>query len=90
MFFVSLYNDSVSETDKNEDAADLYLAIPFLVTVWFYIAQAIKRCHDRGNIGLFLIVPFYYLWMLFGDGDPYENKYGPDPKLRDIAKEDTE
>ena len=51
---------------------------------WFLWAQGAKRCHDRDNSGWYQIIPFYGLWMLFGDGDAYENSYGPDPKGRDI------
>lgn len=51
---------------------------------WFILAQGAKRCHDRGNSGWFQIVPFYGLWMLFADGDEFENDYGVDPKGRNI------
>ena len=51
---------------------------------WFIIAQGAKRCHDRGNSGWFQIIPFYMLWMLFADGDEFENDYGHDPKGRNI------
>ena len=48
--------------------------------LWFYIAQGAKRCHDRGNSGWYQIIPFYSLWMLFGNSDVGENEYGPRPK----------
>lgn len=50
----------------------------------FILAQGAKRCHDRDNNGWWQFIPFYFLWMLFGDGDEYENDYGKDPKGRDI------
>ena len=58
--------------------------IILIFVIWFGLAQGAKRCHDRNNNGLWQFIPFYGLWMLFGDGDPYENDYGPDPKGRDI------
>jgi len=51
---------------------------------WFLWAQGAKRCHDRDNTGWYQIIPFYVLWMLFGDGDAYENSYGVDPKGREM------
>lgn len=47
---------------------------------WFMFAQGAKRCHDRGNSGWFQLIPFYSLWMLFGDSEPGTNEYGPNPK----------
>ena len=47
---------------------------------WFTWAQGAKRCHDRGNSGWFQIIPFYGLWMLFGDGEIGDNEYGSNPK----------
>lgn len=51
---------------------------------WFIYAQSAKRCHDRDNSGWYQFIPFYGLWMLFANGDAYENSYGPDPKGRNI------
>jgi uncharacterized membrane protein YhaH (DUF805 family) len=53
----------------------------FLAT-WICLASGAKRCHDRGNSGLYQLIPFYGLWMLFGDGDHGSNHYGADPKGR--------
>ena len=47
---------------------------------WFFWAQGAKRCHDRGNSGWYQIIPFYCLWMIFGNSDVGENEYGPRPK----------
>ena len=57
-----------------------FLFIFFIPMLWFYIAQGAKRCHDRGNSGWYQIIPFYSLWMLFGNSDVGENEYGPRPK----------
>lgn len=58
--------------------------ILYIVALWFYIAQGFKRCHNRGNNGFYQFAPFYFLWMIFADGDPYENDYGTNPKGRDF------
>ena len=48
--------------------------------LWFFWAQSAKRCHDRGNSGWYQIIPFYGLWLLFGDGEVGDNEYGSNPK----------
>ena len=57
-----------------------FLFIFWIPMIWFYIAQGAKRCHDRGNSGWYQIIPFYSLWMIFGNSDVGENEYVPRPK----------
>lgn len=64
------------ETDPSKAILGLIL-IPVL---WFLWAQGAKRCHDRGNSGWYQIIPFYFLWLLFGEGEVDENDYGVNPK----------
>jgi uncharacterized membrane protein YhaH (DUF805 family) len=54
--------------------------IAFIPLVWFLWAQGAKRCHDRGNSGFYQLIPFYALWMLFGDSEDGVNEYGANPK----------
>ena len=56
----------------------LYIAIT-TITIWFLL-QGAKRCHDRGNSGLYQLIPFYIFWMLFGVGENKENEYGSNLK----------
>lgn len=60
----------------------LLAAVLAVASLWFTWAQGAKRCHDRDNSGWYQVIPFYVFWMLFADGDSYENNYGPDPKGR--------
>ena len=57
-----------------------FLALVFLLSTYVIIVQGAKRCHDRGNSGWFQLIPFYFLWLLFGDGQEGTNEYGPNPK----------
>lgn len=56
------------------------LGFAFIPLLWFTWAQGTKRCHDRGNSGWYQLIPFYGLWMLFGEGDYGINGYGENPK----------
>ena len=72
---------SASLTDSAAEGwgANAFFLVPLLPATWFIIAQGIKRCHDRGNSGWWLLVPFYHFWMLFADGDIGPNEYGENP-----------
>lgn len=57
-----------------------------IASLWISLALGVKRAHDRGRSGLFLLlflVPLLNLWplveLLFIPGTPGENKFGPDP-----------
>ena len=56
----------------------LILALPLY---WIYFVQGAKRCHDRGNSGWYQLIPFYFFWMIFAEGDDVINEYGPNPKM---------
>ena len=57
------------------------LLIVYIPLLWFLWAQGAKRCHDRGNSGWWQIIPFYVFWLIFADGTPEINEYGPSPKF---------
>lgn len=44
------------------------------------IAVAVRRMHDIGKNGWFLLIPFYNIILTASEGTKGENKYGPDPK----------
>ena len=52
-----------------------------LLMVWFALAQSVKRCHDLGLKGWWLlIIPFIFFVLLFSGGERGENNYGEDPR----------
>ena len=65
---------------SNSNSSSIILLILYIPILWFMLSQGAKRCHDRGNSGWFQIIPFYFLWMLFADGDFGPNQYGYNPK----------
>ncbi len=44
------------------------------------IGVAIRRMHDVGKSGWFMLIPFYNLYLACCDSDLGENEYGPNPK----------
>jgi uncharacterized membrane protein YhaH (DUF805 family) len=64
------------------EMVDRYSAVSLILIplIWFLLAQGAKRCHDRGNSGWYQLIPFYFLWMIFAEGEPLENEYGSSPK----------
>ena len=61
------------------DSEEYYILL--IPMIWFLWAQGAKRCHDRSNSGWYQIIPFYFLWMLFGSGDCVTNEYGVNPRV---------
>ena len=58
----------------------------YIIMIWPHIAVGVKRCHDRGRTGWFLLiffVPLLQLWPLvelyFLKGTTGSNEYGEDP-----------
>jgi uncharacterized membrane protein YhaH (DUF805 family) len=50
-----------------------------LALLWWFLAYGAKRCHDLGNSGFYQLIPFYFLFMLFQEGDVGDNFYGQNP-----------
>ena len=44
------------------------------------IAVGVRRMHDVGKSGWYLLIPFYNLYLACTDGDKGSNEYGADPK----------
>jgi uncharacterized membrane protein YhaH (DUF805 family) len=44
------------------------------------IAVGVRRMHDVGKSGWFLLIPIYNLILAVREGESGPNKYGPDPK----------
>jgi uncharacterized membrane protein YhaH (DUF805 family) len=44
------------------------------------IAVAVRRMHDVGKSGWFLLIPIYNLILAVTDSEPGTNEYGPNPK----------
>ncbi len=58
----------------------LPLAPVQLLSVWLFMAQGVKRCHDLGKRWWWCFDPFFVLRMLFAGGEHGVNEFGPAPK----------
>ncbi len=56
------------------------LGFAFIPMLWLIIAASCKRCHDTGRSGWWQLVPLFFFWLLFEDGQRGPNEYGPNPK----------
>lgn len=60
--------------------------IPILSTVYFIamllpsLAAAVRRMHDVGKSGWFILIPIYNLVLAVSDSQPGANEYGENPK----------
>ncbi|HUC80982.1 MAG TPA: DUF805 domain-containing protein [Flavisolibacter sp.] len=61
-------------------AGNILFLVLFIPCWVFLLGQAVKRSHDLGNSGWFILIPFYSLWLLFADSKYGVNQYGPNPK----------
>jgi uncharacterized membrane protein YhaH (DUF805 family) len=69
--------------EADESSGLLMVLVAFsgvIASGWIGLAAAVKRCHDLGQNGFYTLIPLYGLLLIFMDGTPWENEYGPDPK----------
>ena len=59
----------------------IYLKIIDAIFFILFVFQCIKRCHDWGHSGWFILIPFMPIFLLFVEGDDEVNKYGTNPKI---------
>ena len=68
--------------------AYIVYGIGTLLGIWIGLATQIKRCHDRGFSGWWILLELIplagFIWMLVSlgilEGQEGPNKYGPDPR----------
>jgi uncharacterized membrane protein YhaH (DUF805 family) len=54
--------------------------IVFLAVIIPSIAVGVRRMHDVGKSGWYILIPIYNLILAFTEGESGTNEYGPDPK----------
>lgn len=51
------------------------------------LAVGVRRMHDVGKSGWYLLIPIYNLILAFTEGDAGDNEYGPNPKAEATTAE---
>jgi uncharacterized membrane protein YhaH (DUF805 family) len=77
--------------EADESSGLLMVLVAFsgvIASGWIGLAAAVKRCHDLGQNGFYTLIPLYGIFLIFIDGTPWENEYGPDPKAGRHAARD--
>src|SRR4051794_32086060 len=65
---------------------DVYTSFPVLQGIYSLfillpsISVGVRRMHDVGKSGWYLLIPIYNIVLACTEGETFENKYGPDPK----------
>lgn len=71
--------------EDNLDSAGFFIVLVFSNSFYIMAAAAVKRCHDLGKSGWYSLIPFYGFVLLFAEGNVGPNKYGEDPKMKQVA-----
>ncbi len=66
--------------DKSMELPGLVGGIYSLAVFIPNIAVSIRRMHDIGKSGWFILIPFYNIYLFTIDSEQGTNEYGPNPK----------
>lgn len=87
VIFVSVSLAALEQQEPGAISSMIFLLI-FAAAMWLMVASNVKRLHDRGRSGWFLLIgliPFGSIWVLievgFMSGVIGPNRYGPDPNV---------
>lgn len=67
-------------SEQPSDFAYYALMIFRLVAAYLIFALQSKRAHDCGHPCLMVLIPFFCIYLLFKEGEPQTNKFGPQPE----------
>ena len=93
--FVSLLYLSQSdfaESGPRKTYVAIAIFVVYAVALYMWLAVNVKRCHDRGHSGWFVLlglIPLVNIWYVvevcFLPGQSGPNRFGPDPKATTLA-----
>lgn len=81
IFMACLYIPiGIMEASDGSGALSFLCMIIMLGGIYFFLSEGTRRCHDLGHSGLWQLIPYYILWMLFQNSKAGSNEYGNNPK----------
>jgi len=83
LIFFSIAINLLALATRNSFLGSLYSLAMFLPA----IAVGVRRMHDTGKSGWYLLIPIYNLILACTEGTPGRNEYGPDPKRPEMEDE---
>lgn len=75
---------TIGDPEKGRGILGTISSLAFLIPS---IAVGVRRMHDVGKSGWFILIPIYNLILACTDGEQGENNYGSDPKREDEIKD---
>ena len=82
--------DYIFESFENVNTAFLVYVLAFVPLIFFNLTQGVKRCHDCGKSGWYMLIPFYEFYLLGADGEFTDNKWGKTLRKSAIAPKQDE
>lgn len=83
--FVFGFLDGILGTLDVETGFGLFGTIYNLGVLVPAIAVGVRRMHDVGKSGWYLLIPIYNFILAVTEGEAEENEYGPDPKNPELS-----
>ena len=74
-FLIYIGVDIVCDLLLGSPNSSVLYGIILIILFYIFICQSVKRCHDIGKAGWWILIPFFVLWLLFAKGDKGENDY---------------
>ena len=78
-FFVLGFNSAAIESPFLLIACYIYIFAVMIPS----LAVAVRRMHDVGKSGWYMLIPIYSFILAITEGEKGTNQYGPDPKSAD-------
>jgi uncharacterized membrane protein YhaH (DUF805 family) len=80
---IAMVLDNFAGTNFKGQNYGLFYTIYSLATLMPSIAVIIRRMHDVGKSGWFVLIPIYNIILALTEGEKQTNEYGADPKVID-------